>query len=129
MWIALCALGLCPIALAAEDPYLKSLRSEASKVTDLTKAQEEQRRVGEAAARQQAIPRATSAASGTPAGNRAELEQTLRDQFPGTFALYLRFSEPDKLLVVREFETSNAGGIARYHPVINKVVQISIARY
>jgi hypothetical protein len=127
------ALGWGSGAAAAEDPYLKALQSEAGKVEDLTKAQEEHRKVKEAVAKQQvpaqpAAPAAVPVAA-TSGGSRADLEKTLRDQFPGTFALYLKFSEPDKQLVIKEFEASKASGIARYLPVINKVVQVSVARY
>jgi hypothetical protein len=135
LFVVAAVLGSDTAAQAADDPYLKALQSEAGKVEDLTKAQAEQRRVQEAMTKQPAAPapaaRPVSAAPAAPvsAGSRGDMEKVLRDQFPGTFALYLKFSEADKLLVVREYEASKAAGIARYLPVINQVVQVSVARY
>lgn len=137
-WLFLAAMAATSCVHAAEDPYLKALQSEAGKVEDLTKAQAEQRKVQEAVARQQAAPQPAAAPqtaatapapSASAAGSRADLERALRDQFPGTYALYQKFSEADKQLVVKEYEASKATGIARYLPVINKVVQVSVARY
>lgn len=132
VWLVMAALGCGTGAYAAEDPYLKALQTEAGKVEDLAKAQAEQRKVQEAVAKQQATVQPTAVQPASPAtagGSRAELEKTLRDQFPGTFALYLKFSEADKQLIVKEYEGSKATGIARFLPVINKVVQVSVARY
>ncbi len=58
-----------------------------------------------------------------------KFEQTLKDNFPGSYKLYMDLNSEGRSEVFKEFKKSNADeGMARFSTVIAKILRLSIDR-
>lgn len=125
-----------PAMAASDDPYLRALNAEGNHLESLDKAQKER----EALLRQDAAEKAparTKAAGApvvkaaptpsAPATNIQSFEGALRQNFPGSYALYSLMEQHEKDQVYAEYQKKTGEGNARFIPVVVKIIAITNA--
>lgn len=126
--IGLLVLLHMPGALAAgPDPYLQAINAEGNRLESLGKARQEQ----DALMRQHppSVARSIPARSSAPVtvSTQKQFEDTLRTNFPGSYALYSIMSSDEQREVYAEFQKKDAEGSARFIPVVVKIIAITSA--
>jgi len=113
-------------AAKGNDPYLQAINTEGNRLESLGKAQKEREQLE----RLQSVKKNESATA--PAMNATAtstniqgFETALRDNFPGSFALYSLMTSAEKGQVYSEYQKKKSDGIARFIPVVMKIIAIT----
>ena len=123
-------------AAGAPDPYLQALDAEGDLLESLGKAKQEQETLmrqvaaekAPASSRTAPAPVARSVpASSAPTLNMQGFESTLRQNFPGSYALYSLMDQSEKDLVYAEYQKKKGEGNARFIPVVMKIIAVTNA--
>lgn len=130
-------------AHAASDDYLKAIDAEGNRLEFLGQAKKEQEMLmrdtpqvkdGQKprAAQKKTVKAApASVPSSSPdfatsatrtAASRAEFEQALKKNFPGSFALYSLLEPQEKEAVFNEYENVKSEGAIRFLPAVSKII-------
>lgn len=130
-------------ACAASDDYLKAIDAEGNRLEFLGQAKKEHEMLMRSTSpardgqkpgtAQKKTARTTSAAVPAPspdiasrtAVSRAEFEQALKKNFPGSFALYSLLEPQEKEAVFHEYENANSGGTIRFLPAVSKIISFN----
>lgn len=113
-------------AAKGNDPYLQAINTEGNRLESLGKAQKEREQLE----RLQSVKKNGSAtapatnATATPT-NIQGFETALRNNFPGSFALYSLMNTTEKGQVYDEYQKKKSDGIARFIPVVMKIISIT----
>lgn len=120
----------CTAAPAASpDPYLAAINAEGNQLESLGRAKQEQ----DTLMRQHQAP-AAKAATAAPVRRAAvpaavttqqQFEDTLRKNFPGSYALYSIMNSEEQGEVYAEFQKKDVEGSARFIPVVVKIIAIT----
>lgn len=113
-------------AAKGDDPYLQAINTEGNRLESLGKAQKEREQLE----RLQSVKKnETATAPGTNATatptNIQGFETALRNNFPGSFALYSLMNTTEKGQVYAEYQKKKSDGIARFIPVVMKIITIT----
>jgi hypothetical protein len=125
--LVLCIALLASSAARAADDYLSAIEAEGSRIEFLGKARQEEeavRRLQQTSTPVVAPAASAAQAKATPASMRG-FEDQLRDQFPGSFALYSLMDAQEREMVYAEFGKSKSTGAARFLPVVSKIIGIT----
>lgn len=124
---ALCATLLLGSGAYATDDYLSAIEAEGNRIEFLGKARQEEaavRRLQQSNAAPTSIAFATAPTTATPSSMHS-FEEELRAQFPGSFALYSLMDQKEREMVYAEFGKSKSTGVARFLPVVSKIISIT----
>jgi hypothetical protein len=122
--------GLGPGTGAAADDYLQAIEAEGGRLKVVGKARQEQERLRRApppAAAGRGAQAAATQASGAANGVGA-FELALRQDYPGSYALYALLDAGEKDQVYGEYQQSRGEGAARYLPVVNRIITLTTAK-
>jgi hypothetical protein len=123
-------LGSCFMLAAhaanGNDPYLQAINAEGNRLESLGKARQEREQLE----RLQSIEKkgAATAPAPTAAATATSLqgfENALRDNFPGSYALYALMDSTEKNQVYAEYQKKKSDGPARFIPVVVKIIAIT----
>lgn len=123
-------------AAGAPDPYLQALDVEGDRLESLGKARKEQEALLHhySAVKATAITKTTPApaaksvpATSAPVLDMQSFENALRQNFPGSFALYSLMEQSEKEQVYAEFQNKKGEGNARFIPVVIKIIAFTNA--
>ncbi len=117
---------------APVDDYTREIMAEGSKLETLGQAQREREALEKTIAKQRvsAPKKAEPALAKTPAAasSAEDFERELRQAFPASFALYSILGTEDKAQVLAVYDKSAPVGAARFHPVVSKIISLSIKK-
>ena len=113
-------------AAKGNDPYLQAINSEGNRLESLGKAQEEHAQLErlQSTKKNGAVTAPATKAMAAPT-NLQGFETALRDSFPGSFALYSLMDTAEKDLVYAEYQKKKSDGLARFIPVVMKIIAIT----
>ena len=116
-------------AAKGNDPYLQAINSEGNRLESLGKAQEEHAQLErlQSTKKKGAVTTPATNAAAAPV-NIQGFETALRDSFPGSFALYSLMDNAEKDLVYAEYQRKKYEGLARFTPVVVKIIAITNAK-
>jgi heme exporter protein D len=116
-------------AAKGNDPYLQAINSEGNRLESLGKAQEEREQLErlQSTKKKGAVTAPATNAAAAPV-NIQGFETALRDSFPGSFALYSLMDNAEKDLVYAEYQRKKSEGLARFTPVVVKIIAITNAK-
>lgn len=135
--VALLSLGaVLPMGHAAPaDDYTREIMAEGNRMETLGQAHREREKLEKSMARSRAAgarktapvpaPTPAPAAAAAPKESNAAFETKLRETFPASFALYSLLSPEEKTAVRTEYDQSTSPGVARFHPVVSKIIAFS----
>jgi hypothetical protein len=120
-------LSVAPLPVPAADDYLKAIEAEGNKLEYLGKAREEEQALRQQipVAKPMAKPASTAPVSATTPATMQAFEQSLRQQFPASYALYSLLDPKDREAVYTEYQKSRSEGLARFLPVVSKIIAFS----
>jgi hypothetical protein len=116
-------------AAKGNDPYLQAINSEGNRLESLGKAHEEREQLErlQSTKKKGAATAPVTNATAAPA-NIQGFETALRDSFPGSFALYSLMDTDEKAQVYAEYQKKKSDGLARFTPVVVKIISITNAK-
>ncbi len=119
-----------PARAAPADDYTREIMAEGSKLETLGQAQREREALEKTIAKQRvsAPKKAEPAKTPAAASSSEDFERELRQAFPASFALYSILGSEDKAQVRAAYDKSAPGGAARFHPVVSKIISLSIKK-
>lgn len=120
-----------PARAAPADDYTREIMAEGSKLETLGQAQREREALEKTIAKQRAsAPKKTEPAKAPAAvtSSSEDFERELRQAFPASFALYSILGSEDKAQVRATYDKSAPVGAARFHPVVSKIISLSIKK-
>lgn len=137
--VALLSLGAVPPMghAAPADDYTREIMAEGNRMETLGQAHREREKLEKSMAKSRpATPGPRKAKSAPPAApvpvaapapreTDATFETKLRETFPASFALYSLLSPEEKTAVRAEYDQSTNPGVARFHPVVSKIIAFS----
>ena len=113
-------------AAKGNDPYLQAINSEGNRLESLGKAQEEHEQLErlQSTKKNGAVTAPVTKAMVAPT-NLKGFETALSDSFPGSFALYSLMDTDEKAQVYAEYQKKKSDGLARFIPVVMKIIAIT----
>jgi len=113
-------------AAKGNDPYLQAINSEGNRLESLGKAQEEHEQLErlQSTKKNGAVTAPATKAIAAPT-NLQGFEAALHDSFPGSFALYSLMDTDEKAQVYAEYQKKKSDGLARFIPVVMKIIAIT----
>lgn len=128
-FVTLLSLGaIPPTARAAQaDDYTREIMAEGNQMETLGQAHREREKLEKSMAKPRpAAPNVRKAeAAPAPKETDAAFETKLRETFPASFALYSLLNPDEKAAVRAEYDQSTNPGVARFHPVVSKIIVFS----
>jgi heme exporter protein D len=113
-------------AAKGNDPYLQAINTEGDRLESLGKAQEEHAQLERLQSTKKKVAATAPATNATAAPTNLQgFETALRDSFPGSFALYSLMDATEKGQVYAEYQKKKSDGLARFTPVVVKIIAIT----
>lgn len=120
-----------PARAAPADDYTREIMAEGSKLETLGQAQREREALEKTIAKQRASAPRKAEPAKAPAvvtSSSEDFERELRQAFPASFALYSILGSEDKAQVRATYDKSAPVSAARFHPVVSKIISLSIKK-
>jgi hypothetical protein len=121
-------LAIAPLPALAADDYLKAIEAEGNKLEYLGKARAEEQALRQQAPADKPVaakPVAMAPASTASPASIQAFEQSLRQQFPASYALYSLLEPKEREAVYAEYQKSRSEGLGRFLPVVSKIIAFS----
>lgn len=131
--------GISPVRADSSDDYLKAVEAEGDHLEFLGQARKEQemlmrsaprpvtaspRHKADAPKQTAKAPPATASAPPVSVSQR-DFEMSLREHFPGSYALYTILEPREREIVFREYANARTEGTIRFLPAVSRLIALS----